>query len=254
MARNEEKAMGLLNRWTTFRREQMLGTGKTGRRGWASECDNLGEALARRREVVKEVTEKISEIQNAGLGEHRIRELNDEINKVLREKHRWEQQIRKLGGPTQFGDGKRTDSEKGFKYKYFGAARELPQVRELLAPPVVKKNKKRKREEILKNITSSYFESIDSERKDRTGLYAAERREEALLAAKRQKSNENKLEEINGDDQDASEFDQLLLKTIEYSSLAFLTPEQREDLNTSQAAEKLLVAKKKKELLAKYLL
>lgn len=36
----------------------------------------------------------ITEIQNAGLGEHKIRSLNDEINKLIREKTLWEDRIR----------------------------------------------------------------------------------------------------------------------------------------------------------------
>lgn len=39
-----------------------------------------------------------AQIQNAGLGEFRIRDLNDEINKLLREKRHWENQISNLGG------------------------------------------------------------------------------------------------------------------------------------------------------------
>jgi hypothetical protein len=35
----------------------------------------------------------------AGLGEFRIRDLNDEINKRLREKRHWEDRIKELGGP-----------------------------------------------------------------------------------------------------------------------------------------------------------
>ena len=34
----------------------------------------------------------------AGLGEFRIRDLNDEINKLLREKRHWEERIVELGG------------------------------------------------------------------------------------------------------------------------------------------------------------
>ena len=37
-------------------------------------------------------------IQNAGLGEHAIRDLNDSINKLLREKYHWNRRIRELGG------------------------------------------------------------------------------------------------------------------------------------------------------------
>ncbi len=33
------------------------------------------------------------------LGEHKIRDLNDEINKLMREKGHWEKQITHLGGP-----------------------------------------------------------------------------------------------------------------------------------------------------------
>ena len=41
----------------------------------------------------------MSQIQNAGLDEFRIRNLNDEINTLLREKGHWEARIRELGGP-----------------------------------------------------------------------------------------------------------------------------------------------------------
>lgn len=96
----------------------------------------------------------------AGLGEFRIRDLNYEINKLLREKGHWEIRIKELGGPDyrviihksgnstdtkavshslcvsqRFGprmldhEGKEVPGNRG--YKYFGAARDLPGVREL---------------------------------------------------------------------------------------------------------------------------
>ena len=37
-------------------------------------------------------------VLSAGLGEFRIRDLNDEINKLLREKRHWEERIVELGG------------------------------------------------------------------------------------------------------------------------------------------------------------
>ena len=36
---------------------------------------------------------------SAGLGEFKLRDVNDEINKLLREKGHWEDQILTLGGP-----------------------------------------------------------------------------------------------------------------------------------------------------------
>lgn len=80
---------------------------------------------------------KVSDIQNASLGEHGIRDLNDEINSLLKEKARWEDRIRELGGPDYRlqanklveGDGLELPGAEG--YMYFGAAKNLPKVREL---------------------------------------------------------------------------------------------------------------------------
>ena len=41
-------------------------------------------------------------LSTAGLGEFRIRDLNDEINKLIREKHHWQDRIKELGGPDYF--------------------------------------------------------------------------------------------------------------------------------------------------------
>lgn len=45
------------------------------------------------------ILKKLSFCFLAGLGEFRIRDLNDEINKLLREKGHWEVRIKELGGP-----------------------------------------------------------------------------------------------------------------------------------------------------------
>lgn len=49
-------------------------------------CENLPEAEKWRMQIVREIAKKVSQIQNAGLGEFKLRDLNDEINKLLREK------------------------------------------------------------------------------------------------------------------------------------------------------------------------
>lgn len=91
---------------------------------------------------------QVAEIQNEGLGEHRLRDLNDEINKLLRERAHWERRIIDLGGPNYASKGapKMTDldgniidipnpSGRGPGYRYFGAAKKLPGVRELFEKP-----------------------------------------------------------------------------------------------------------------------
>merc|ERR1739848_857833 len=71
----------------------------------------------------------VGEIQNRGLSDHRIRELNDEINKLIRDKGRWEQRILELGGPN-YGSSKKSTNI-NWEYQYFGAARYLNGVKEL---------------------------------------------------------------------------------------------------------------------------
>jgi pre-mRNA-splicing factor ISY1 len=63
-----------------------------------SDVKDLGSAEKWRRQIVREITKKVAAIQNAGLGEHRIRDINDQINKLMREKGHWQKRIRELGG------------------------------------------------------------------------------------------------------------------------------------------------------------
>lgn len=73
-----------------------------------------------------------------GLTDYEIRDLNDEINKLLREKNHWENQIIALGGANYKRGGIRTSDDGGQSvpgsrgYKYFGRAKDLPGVKELL--------------------------------------------------------------------------------------------------------------------------
>lgn len=160
MARNSEKAMTALAR---FRNAQMGDTKIKERRPYlATECDDLHKAEKWRRKVISEISRKVAQIQNAGLGEFKIRDLNDEINKLLREKGHWEVRIVELGGPDykKVGpkmldqEGKEVPGNRG--YKYFGAAKDLPGVRELFqneAPPPPRKT----RSEMMKLIDADYY-------------------------------------------------------------------------------------------------
>ena len=54
--------------------------------------DKLNQSLLKRQRynLVKEISKKVSEIQNGSLGEFKIRDLNDKINELLHEKTSWE--------------------------------------------------------------------------------------------------------------------------------------------------------------------
>ena len=64
-----------------------------------SEETDVRRAEKWRNQVIREIAKKVAQIQNAGLGEFKLRDLNDEINKNLREKYAWESRIIELGGP-----------------------------------------------------------------------------------------------------------------------------------------------------------
>ena len=126
------------------------------------ECNDLNKAEKWRRQIIGEVSRKVAQIQNAGLGEFKLRDLNDDINKLLREKGHWEDRILELGGPEyrKIGpkmldhQGKEVPGNRG--YKYFGAAKDLPGVRELFqqAPPAPTR---KTRSELMKNIDADYY-------------------------------------------------------------------------------------------------
>lgn len=163
----------MLNRFIAMKNEEKRKP-KERRPYLASECRDLADADRWRSEILREIGVKVAEIQNEGLGEHRLRDLNDEINKLLRERVHWERRIVELGGSNYTKNtAKMTDLEgniidvpnpsgRGPGYRYFGAAKKLPGVRELFEkPPEIRK--RRTRYDIYKRINASYYGYRDDE-------------------------------------------------------------------------------------------
>ena len=160
--------MTALARWRNAKMAEEGTDKKPERRPYlATHCDNVKEAEKWRLQIIREISKKVSQIQNAGLGEFRIRDLNDEINKLLREKRHWEERIVDLGGNDLRKKSRMLDREgqevPGSKgYKYFGAARELPGVRELFeneGPTAPRKT----RAELMRDIDAAYYGFRDDE-------------------------------------------------------------------------------------------
>lgn len=162
MARNEEKAQLMLNRWVAMKEEQFKGK-KERRPFLATECDNLSDAERWRRQILKQVSKKIAGIQNESLPEHQLRDMNDEINKLMREKGHWERRIVDLSGPDYSKVGSKVTDDDGMQvpggrgaYRYYGAAKKLPGVQELFRqePPPPPK---RTRYEMYKGVDADYY-------------------------------------------------------------------------------------------------
>lgn len=116
-----------------------------------------------------------------------IRDLNDEINKRIREKRHWERRIVELGGldysksqPAQAYDADGVEVRgAGGGYKYFGAAKNLPGVRELFQREE-REPRKRSRQDMYKHIEPDYYGFRDDE--DAEQLAAEQQAEQRLLS------------------------------------------------------------------------
>jgi len=245
MARNEEKSQSMLNRFLAWKQEESgKGGGGAGRkRPWiAAECKSLAEAENWRRQLLREIGKKVTEIQNASVGEHRIRDINDEINRSIREKHHWEKRIIELGGPNYITsapkvldhDGREASGYGG--YKYFGEARNLPGVKELLLAPGTTAPK-RTRYDMYKGVDADYYGYRD----DEDGILEpleAEAEKKAIkesVAAHRDKQR-RKTEAGGESDEDDG--------TTEFVAHV--------PVPTKEQVEKMIIDKRKEDLLKKY--
>ncbi|KAI9890822.1 MAG: NineTeen Complex (NTC) component [Vezdaea aestivalis] len=168
MARNSEKAQSMLFR---FREQQaadlgIIDAGRSRRPKVITEVTSVPSCEKWRGQVLKEISRKVSRIQETNLSDYQIRDLNDEINKAMREKHVWEIQIRNLGGPN-YMRGTRVVDDMGKEipgagkgYRYYGRARELPGVKEMFEA-AASRNKVEKpletRTDLRKQVDASYY-------------------------------------------------------------------------------------------------
>ncbi|KAL7577610.1 hypothetical protein ACA910_015130 [Epithemia clementina (nom. ined.)] len=185
MARPAEKARAMLNKWVALREKgNTPGGGGSDRRQpqrrphLASDCEHLADAERFRGQIVREISLGIAQIQNPALPEHEIRDLNDAINRKLREKWHWNKRILELGGldynaierqrqiEQQQPGGGGGDVWVGSGYRYFGVAKTLPGVAEYLAKEeerVTKQSLLSSQRERHKHLTPDYFGWRDEE-------------------------------------------------------------------------------------------
>ncbi|RDW62321.1 Isy1-like splicing factor [Coleophoma cylindrospora] len=199
MARNSEKAQSMLFR---FREAQaadlgIIDVGRARRPKMITEVQSIPLCEKWRGQVLKEISRKVSKIQDPSLSDFMIRDLNDEINKAMREKHMWEVQIRNLGGPNYMRGGGKVYDEEGREipgggkgYRYFGRAKDLPGVKEMFeaAAPKAREDKPlESRADLRKQVDASYY-GYNLDEDDGTLLaYEIQKEKDAfenLLAAK----------------------------------------------------------------------
>jgi pre-mRNA-splicing factor ISY1 len=127
-----------------------------------------------------------------------VRDLNDEINKLMKEKWGWERRIRELGGPNYMrsgvggvvfdGEGRVVEGGGGKGYRYFGRARELPGVKEMFERAAKRKvrdtegdeGKEEKREIQRSGLDARYFGFGKGEEDERLLRYERKKEREAV--------------------------------------------------------------------------
>ncbi|BFU20309.1 cell cycle control protein, putative [Entamoeba histolytica HM-1:IMSS-B] len=125
MARSQEKAHSMLNRWKLMQNDQEIGNLQI-KPKHPDQCKTIQAAKYWRQMIIKEMGQKVSEIQNGTLGENAVRALNNEINNLNKERIQYERKIKQLGG-VSFGKKTKESDE----FTFFGAAQYLPEAKEL---------------------------------------------------------------------------------------------------------------------------
>ena len=189
----------------------ILDTSRTRRPKAISQQDHIPTCERWRGQVLQEIGRKTTKIQDPALSDFQLRDLNDELNKLFREKWQWEKRIRELGGPNYMrGGGKVVDEEGrvieggGKGYRYFGRARELPGVKELFEAAAQRSTEDKKpetRADLRLRVDAGYY-GYNLDEDDGTLLaYEAQKEKEAFaaLAAQGNESNDTSWEPLPGD-------------------------------------------------------
>jgi pre-mRNA-splicing factor ISY1 len=169
----------MLNKWTAMREgEQSKDSGflrRKKRPHLASEVDNLADAERYRGQIVAEIANLIGKIQNPALPDHELRELNDSINHKMREKFHWNKRVNQLGGLDYNHIEKQRQVEQGDSqfsavwaggYRYFGAAKNLPGVKELLEKQALQQQQRasaKSASHLFRNVSVDYYGWRDEE-------------------------------------------------------------------------------------------
>jgi len=236
----------MLNRWWAFKTGETERKERERRRPFlASRCNSIVACEKWRLQLLHEIGQKVQDVQNAALGEARVRTLNDEINKLIRIKGHWERRIMELGGPNYLHSTIADDEGHAVEpggYRYFGAARELAGVKDLFHQPAVEPPKKT-RLDLYKLANADYYGFRDDEdgRLEELERVAEQLAVESAVnewqetVSKRRKTTKDEKDE-DEDDEDEKELT---------DANVFLVP-------SAQVIEHALVERRKQDLMKKY--
>lgn len=179
-SRPSESRNDLLNRWIKLKREERFLRPEDkptdpGKIMTLQECEKWRKRLG------EELNTRLNKLYREPLPETDIRYINDDCNKRVREIRRWELRIIELGGIdyASRGSGMKLENPDGTtysvntnsnEYQYFGRARQLPGVKEILEAEkkdLIEPNrfaKKINKNELMEKVDSEYYGLDDDEK------------------------------------------------------------------------------------------
>ncbi|KAI7899263.1 Isy1-like splicing factor [Cokeromyces recurvatus] len=249
MARNEEKAQSMLYRFREAQAAELgLGKVRLRRPAFAGSVSTVQEAERWRRDILSEISRKISKIQDVSLSDYQVRDLNDDINKLMGQKYAWEMRIKELGGadytrsaPKMINfEGREVPGTRG--YKYFGRARDLPGVRELFEKAAADVTPAKAKIEINRDLDAEYYGYDD----EQTILLEYEQALEKELIEKLHDAPDTTYVEEKGPKQDQNE--EYHDKKEQESNAAT----DNNNVPSQKEIETYLVERRKQQLLDKY--
>ncbi|SCW00176.1 LAFE_0B11122g1_1 [Lachancea fermentati] len=158
MSRNVDKANSVLVRFQELQAEKEGGYkdySRFKRPTRIYSIRDVEEAQQWRREVLREINNKVTRMHDPSLNEMQLRDLNSELNDLFKEKYRWERHIKQhLKGP-DFSKARTSNIAGGTivdGYRYFGRALDLPEVQQTLKKKADQQAKSRSAKEEQKRL------------------------------------------------------------------------------------------------------
>ena len=208
-----------------------------------------------RMQCIREIARLMSKLSDTTIPEVKLRLYNTQANKLLQQKARWASRVIELGGRIPLPPGGRVEDEIAvdLTYRYFGLAKGLPGVNEILpqknkskAPDQVVGNEDGKtisRAALYQRVDLEYFEFVDTVDADPVLKRLEEEAQLKMISSLRNNRQEQS---------DNQPIEQITCQEIYQSVDPSRTFPFTERIPSSQEVSEFLILQKKKLLLSKY--
>ncbi|CAH2352465.1 pre-mRNA-splicing factor Isy1p [[Candida] railenensis] len=266
-AKNKEAQSGI-NRFLALKNREagVLESNPNLRPKYVQKEQSIPQADKWRSVVLGEISTRLTKINDPTANEYQLRDLNDELNKLFKEKRAWEYHIRDLGGPDYISlNNKQTGTDlPGVEvngYRYFGRAKELSDVKKVLEEREKHRKSSNKSRDDAKQekvkfaqrearLDSEYYGFDEMEVTSQEGVVY----DQVSSILQRRMESENNINDTCIDVDDLLVYENSRSKELQKDKADLLDPASDivdEDIPTSEQVAKWLVSRRKRLLLAK---